>query len=332
MRPMNDWRRVRLAVTALVSVTLLGWIGFIILGFGVLDALYQTVTTISTVGFREVNEFGPAEKIFTIALVIVGVGTALYTLTTVLEALLEGRLRDLYGRRRMERNIEKFTDHVIVCGCGRAGKALASLVSGSGTTVVMVDIDEQRLADTGLPFVVGDATVDETLTRAGLARCRSLVAALDTDAANLFVTLSARAVRPDLFIVARTRRDDNTEKLLRAGADRVVNPQSIGGARMAAFIMQPNVAEFLDVVMHDGSLEFRLEEVPVPETSAAIGQSLKDLDIRARTGALVLALRNRDGSFTSNPQVDTIVAADQVLIAVGTVDQLHQLEAAVAAP
>lgn len=264
MRPMNDWRRVRLAVTALVSVTLLGWIGFIILGFGVLDALYQTVTTISTVGFREVNEFGASEKIFTIALVIVGVGTALYTLTTVLEALLEGRLRDLYGRRRMERNIEKFTDHVIVCGCGRAGKALASLVSGSGTTVVMVDIDEQRLADTGLPFVVGDATVDETLTRAGLASCRSLVAALDTDAANLFVTLSARAVRPDLFIVARTRRDDNTEKLLRAGADRVVNPQSIGGARMAAFIMQPNVAEFLDVVMHDGSLEFRLEEVPVP--------------------------------------------------------------------
>lgn len=232
----------------------------------------------------------------------------------------------------MERNIEKFTDHVIVCGCGRAGKALASLVSGSGTTVVMVDIDERRLADTGLPFVVGDATVDETLTRAGLASCRSLVAALDTDAANLFVTLSARAVRPDLFIVARTRRDDNTEKLLRAGADRVVNPQSIGGARMAAFIMQPNVAEFLDVVMHDGSLEFRLEEVPVPETSAAIGQSLKDLDIRARTGALVLALRNRDGSFTTNPQVDTIVAADQVLIAVGTVDQLHQLEAAVAAP
>ena len=138
-------------------------------------------------------------------------------------------------------------------------------------------------------------------------------------------------MRPDLFIVARTRRDDNTEKLLRAGADRVVNPQSIGGARMAAFIMQPNVAEFLDVVMHDGSLEFRLEEVPVPATSAALGRTLKDLDIRARTGALVLALRNRDGSFTTNPQIDTILAADQVLIAVGTVDQLHQLERAVAA-
>ncbi len=328
---VNDWRRVRLAVTALFGVTIVGSIGFIVLGFGVLDAIYQTVTTISTVGFREVHPFGTSEKLFAIALVIVGTGTALYTLTTVLEALLEGRLRDQYGRRRMERNIEKYTDHVVVCGCGRAGKALAELVSGSGATVVMVDIDEQRLAGTGLPFVVGDATVDETLHRAGLGRCRALVAALDTDAANLFVTLSARAVRPDLFIVARTRRDDNTEKLLRAGADRVVNPQSIGGARMAAFIMQPNVAEFLDVVMHDGSLEFRLEEVPVPATSAALGRTLKDLDIRARTGALVLALRNRDGSFTTNPQIDTIVAADQVLIAVGTVDQLHQLERAVAA-
>lgn len=326
---MTDWRSVRIAVTALLAVTIVGWIGYIILGVGTLDALYQTVTTISTVGFREVKEFDTAAKLFTIGLVIVGVGTALYTLTTVLEALLEGHLTDLYGRRRMERKISGYSDHVIVCGCGRAGKALAALVSKAGDTVVMVDQNEQRLVGLGLPFVVGDATEDETLHRAGIGNARALVAALDTDAANLFVTLSARAETPGLFIVARTRRDENIEKLVRAGADRVVNPQSIGGARMAAFITQPNVAEFLDVVMHDGSLEFRLEEVEVPASSAIANRTLKDLDIRARTGALVLALRNHDGSFITNPTTDTIVAAGQILIAVGTSEQISQLEAAV---
>ena len=219
---------MRIAGTALVAVTIVGWVGYMLLGIPPLDALYQTVTTISTVGFREVVTFDTAEKIFTICLVIVGTGTALYTLTTVLEAVLEGRLRDLYGRRRMERNISSLTGHVVVCGAGRAGKALAKLVSGSGQEVVMVDIDEQRLVGLGHPFILGDATEDDTLARAGMPKARALVAALDTDAANLFVTLSARAQRPDLFIVARTRADDNAEKLRRAGADRVVNPQSIG--------------------------------------------------------------------------------------------------------
>ena len=165
---MSDWRRVRIAVTALVVVTIVGWVGYMLLGITPLDALYQTVTTISTVGFREVVDFDTAEKIFTICLVVVGTGTALYTLTTVLEALLEGRLSDLYGRRRMERNISTLSDHVVVCGAGRAGKALATLVSGSGADVVMVDIDEQRLIGLGLPFVIGDATEDETLAAAGM--------------------------------------------------------------------------------------------------------------------------------------------------------------------
>lgn len=329
---MNDWRRVRLAGTALAAVVLVGWIGYFLLGFSVLDSLYQSVTTLSTVGFREVEPFGRAEKIFTIVFVIVGTGTALYTLTTVFEVVLEGRLRDVYGRRRMERNIETLSGHLIVCGCGRVGTTLAHFLEGAGQTTVMVDLDEQRLVDLGQPFVVGDATSDDTLHRAGITRARGLVTALDTDAANLFVTVSARALRPDLFIVARVRSDDSSEKLRRAGADRVVNPQSIGGARMAAFVLQPNVAEFLDVVMHDGSLEFRLEEVGVPPHSGLVGRSLSDLHLRGRTGALVLALRNEDGSFITNPSADTAILAGQVLIAVGTAQQLALLEQAVTAP
>lgn len=323
---MSDWRRVRIAVTALTVVTAVGWVGYWLLGIPSLDALYQTVTTITTVGFREVVPFGTSEKLFTIVLVIVGTGTALYTFGTVLEAVLEGRLRDLYGRRRMERTITNLTGHVIICGWGRVGRSLAQIVAGQGQAVVVVDRDADRLASCQHPFVVGDATDDDVLRRAGVERCGSLVPALDTDAANLFVTVSARALRPDLFIVARARGDGNDEKLLRAGANRVVNPQAIGGARMAAFVLQPNVAEFLDVVMHDGSMEFRLEELPVPSGSPLVGRSLRDAHVRDQTGALVLALRHPNGVFTTNPSPESVLLEGQVLIAIGTADQLAQLE------
>ena len=177
-----------------------------------------------------------------------------------------------------------------------------------------------------MPAIVGDATVDRVLERAGLLRARALVAALDTDAGNLFVTLSARSLRPDLFIVARARIDESEEKLRRAGADRVVNPQQIGGARIAAFLLQPHVTEFLDVVMHDRGLEFRLEEVLVPPESPIAGQSIRDAHLRDRTGALVLALRDEDGRFNTNPSPDTTIHAGQVLIAIGTQSELDALE------
>ena len=328
---MSDWRRVRIAVTALTAVMAIGWVGYMILGIGSLDALYQTVTTVTTVGFREVVPFGTSEKLFTIGLVIVGTGTALYTFGTVLESVLEGRLRDLYGRRRMERTIDRLSGHVIICGWGRVGRSLAQIVAGSGQSVVVVDRDAERLTTCAHPYVVGDATDDDVLRRAGIERARALVPALDTDAANLFVTVSARALRPGLFIVARARGDGNDEKLLRAGADRVVNPQAIGGARMAAFVLQPNVAEFLDVVMHDGSMEFRLEELTMSDASPLIGLTLRDAHVRDRTGALVLALRHPDGLFTTNPAPESVLAAGQVLIAIGTADQLHNLERLVTA-
>ena len=165
---MSDWRRVRIAVSALTAVVLIGWVGYMALGIGALDALYQTVTTVTTVGFREVVVFGTAEKWFTIVLVIVGTGTALYTFGTVLEAVLEGRLKDLYGRRRMERNIAHMSGHVIVCGWGRVGRSLTQIVAGSGQQVVVVDHDSERVAGVIYPSVLGDATDDATLQRAGI--------------------------------------------------------------------------------------------------------------------------------------------------------------------
>jgi voltage-gated potassium channel len=318
-------RRIQLALLAVLGVVVAGTAGYIVLGFSPLDALYQTVTTITTVGFREVHPLTPAGKIFTIALILVGVGTALYAFGVVLETLIEGHLRLMLGRRRMERDIARMTGHAIVCGWGRVGRAVGGYLAGLGAQVVVVDNDPGRVATVPYPALTGDVTDDDVLRKAGIMHARALVAAINTDAENVYVTLSARALRPDLVIIARARTEASEPKLLRAGATRVVNPQRIGGQRIAAAALQPNVVEFLDVVMHDGSLEFRLEEVPVRTGSQLVGRTLLDIDVGGSTGALVLALRTIDGTFVTNPPGDARVEDGCVLIAIGTQPQLAAL-------
>lgn len=329
---MNHWRRLWLALALLAAVLIVGTAGYVLLGFGLLDALYQTVTTVSTVGFRELRPLSTVGRLFTIALILTGVGATLYALGVLIETLLEGRLNDLLGRRRMERTIAALSDHVVVCGWGRVGRSIAAELAAAGRSCVVIEADAGRLEGCPHPFVAGDATTDAALERAGVRRAAALVAAVEADADNSFITLSARAMRPDLFIVARARSLDSEQKLRRAGADRVVNPQHIGGARMAAFVLRPHVAEFLDVVMHEEHLEFRLEELGVGEGSPVAGRTLRDAHLRARTGALVLALRSPDGQFRTNPPPETVLAAGDVLIAIGTEQELEALAAVVGAP
>lgn len=323
---MSEWRRLRYALVAFVAVNVIGTLGYVLLGFGFLDAVYQTVTTVATVGFREVHPLSATGKVFTIALIVVGVGTVLYTFSVALEVLIEGHLGSLVGRRRMEREIGKLDHHVIVCGWGRVGKAVASELTAARKPHVIVELDPARLGETGAPAIVGDATTDAVLLQAGIERADALVAALTTDAENVFITMTARAMKSDLFIVARARDDLSVPKLERAGADRVVNPQEIGGARMAAFVLQPNVAEFADVVMHDRGIELRLEELPLSATSSLVGHTLRDAPIREQSGALVVALRQRDGTFLSNPSPDVTLEAGQVIIAMGTAAEIGLLE------
>ena len=266
----NPFRRVRIGLLALAVVVAAGTAGFLALGYAPLDALYETVLTISTVGSISAKGRGPGAEVFVIGLILVGVGTALYTFSAVLEVLLEGHMRELLRRRRMERRIDRMSGHVVVCGWGRVGREVARFLANAGREVVVVDRDPTRVADLPYPTVQGDVTDDETLTQAGIGRASTLVAALDTDADNLFVTLACRAMRPDLQIIARARNEASEPKLRRAGADRVVNPQQLGGDRMAAFVVQPHVVEFMDVVMHDNEIEFRLEQFLVPAGSALL--------------------------------------------------------------
>jgi voltage-gated potassium channel len=258
-------------------------------------------------------------------LIVTGVGAALYTFTLGVQVIVEGQFSAFVGRRRMDRKIAEMRGHVVVCGWGRVGKAVAHDLVENGKEVVVVDSDPARVDEIPYPTVVGDATFDSTLMSAGIDRASALVAALDGDAANLFVTLSSRALNPKLFIVARAREEASIAKLGNAGADRVVNPQELGAARMASFIARPNVAEFIDVVMHERSMEFRMQEIAVPEGSPLAGQSLRDARLRERAGVLVLALRDVDGTFNTNPDPAAVIAPRQVIIAVGTDEALARL-------
>ncbi len=302
-----------------------GTVGYVGFGLAPLDALYQTVITVSTVGFGATNRFGAAEKVFTIGLILAGVGTAAYTFSLLIETFVEGYLRDTFGRHRMERRIRELHGHVVLCGWGRVGRSIATHLKATTADLVVIDSSAERLATVDAPYVAGDATEEDVLLAAGIDRARVLITALNTDADNLYVTLTSRAMAPHLFIVSRAASEAAVAKLLRAGANRVVNPQDLGGARMAALAVQPHVAEFLDVVMHDGSLEFRLEQVDVPSGSPMVGQTLRGARVHAHTGALVLALRHPGEEFRTNPPPEATVEDGDVLVVIGNASQIAAL-------
>jgi voltage-gated potassium channel len=295
--------------------------------YSLLDAAYQTTTTITTVGFGEVHEFDASARAFAIFLMTFGVAAAFYTLGGVFEEFVEDSLARM-GRRRMGRRIESMAGHVIVCGYGRVGCRISQLLASKDLDVVVIDVgDDQcaQAADAGFLTIPSDSTEDDVLREAGIDRAETLVVSLASDADAISTVLSARVLNPEVRIVARANAESNEAKLERAGVDHIVNPLNQGAHRMAAFAQQPAVADFLDVVVHDGSLEYQLEEVEVPQHSPLVGTTLGEAHIRARTGALVLALRRPDGGFVSNPGPSVVLEPGVTLIVIGTSDQFEAL-------
>ncbi|MDE3203329.1 MAG: TrkA family potassium uptake protein [Acidobacteriota bacterium] len=318
-------RRLWASLGALLMVMVIGVTGYLAFGYGLLDAVFQTVTTVTTDGFGEVHRFGPGQKVFTIVLVLLGVSTAAYSAGVLIEFFVEGYLGGAFRRRRMDREVRSMQDHVIVCGWGRVGTSIARFLKADQADVVVVDTSLERLATVNGPYVHGDATDEDVLREAGIERAKVLITALNADADNLYVTLTGRSMRPDLFIVSRAASKPAVAKLRQAGADRVVDPQELGGARMAALALQPHVAEFLDVVMHEEGVDFRLEQVEVPAGSPLAGQSLRSARIHDQTGTLVLAMREPGSSFRTNPPPDAQIVAGEVLIVIGDAEQVGRL-------
>lgn len=311
-------------------VILIGTFGYsVIEGWGLLDSLYMTVITVWTVGFTEVRALSDTGRVFTILLILVGVGSLAFAGGRAVEFMVEGQLRGILEERRMKRDISRMKGHHVIAGLGRVGSVVARTLADKGVEFVVIDRDEEaleRARQDGWLVIEGDATEEEVLHEAGITQARSLVCAMDTDADNTFVTLTAKTVNPDISVAARTSAESSEGKLRRAGADHVITPSVIGGRRLATMVLNPVVSDYLDLVTHGGGLEFRLEELEVHEGCPLAGLTVGESRIRHKTGAYVLALAH-GGSITSSVSPDTRLDSGDRLIALGTPEQLESLAA-----
>ncbi len=299
-----------------------------LLRWNFLDSLFMVVTTVTTVGYEEVHPLGPAGRIFTISLIVMGVGTMLYTLGIFGELLIEGQLATYARMRGMERRIAALKDHFIVCGYGRMGTRVAQEFQSLETPFVMVESNPEpleRLRQSDLLYVEGDAASDETLLKAGILRAKGLVTAVDSDERNVFITLTARALNPTLFIVARSSFADSAEKLRRAGANQVVSPYLMGAHRMAALAVRPVAVDVLDTVLHGENIDLVVEEFLLPAGCKLLGQTLGDCGIKD-VGANILAIRKRSGQLRINPPDGQILEPDDLVVAIGTRQQMTAAE------
>lgn len=326
MQISSEQRRLRAALMVFLGVILVGWVGYMLLAdLGPLDALYMTVITVSTVGFREIGEPTASVQLLTIGLIGAGVGSVSYAAVTGVEFIVEGHFTHYLERRRMDRAIESLHQHVIICGFGRVGGILAAQLEGEKTPFVVIDEDEHKVADAerrGYLVLRGDATEEALLESAGLDRVRALVATVDSDADNVLITLTAKGLQPDCVVIARAKSGENEPKFRRAGADRVIQPSSIGGRRIAQILTRPAVADFLDKIGGSG-VDYTLEEVPVTRRGELDGVSLRDAAIRRRFGCTVLAVRHHeDLRLDSHPSPTVPLDVGDTLVVMGSADEV----------
>ncbi len=316
-------------MAAFFSVLGAGTLAFaLILHESGLEALYRSTVTISLTGIDSKPQ-GTGGEVVTIVLILAGMAIYGYLASAIVELIAHGVLTGAMSERRRRRMIEKISDHYIICGYGRVGRQVAEELHDAGASFVVLDVNPEVLEiarEEGVPYIVGSGTKDDDLEEAGLGRARGLVVSSDSDVDNLYITVSARATRPDLVIVARASVEDAASKMLRAGADRVVQPYSSAGQEMAKLILKPQVAAFLDIVSRHGGPDLRFEEIEITERCPQAGRTIRDTRIRRETGALVVALRKADGSFDTTPDPDAELNLGDVLIAVGTAQELKALE------
>lgn len=321
-------RKLILSLGLIFLVITFGTVGYIFIeGWGLLDALYMTIITLTTVGYREVHELSSKGMIFTIVLLLVGVGTVLYALSAGAKIILEGELQELFGRKRLEKKIKELKDHYIVCGYGRMGRIICRELKEKHVPFLAVERSADASLLTGEVLIMpGDATNDEVLREAGIKKAKGLISVLPTDAENLYVVLSARELNPDLYIVARASEEGSENKLLRAGANKVVSPYSIGGLRIAHTVLRPAVVDFIEFATKTGNIELQMEEIVIPENSRLVGQSLDQCGLGRELGVIIVGIKRLSGEMRFNPTSRSTIKAGDTLIALGDISKLKILE------
>jgi len=323
---VNPKQRIIFLIILISGVILLGTIGYsVVEGWDLFDSLYMTVTTLTTVGYQEVHGLSHRGRIFTIVLILTGVGTMLYSLSVGAKLLLEGELKEIFGRRKLSKKIEKLENHYIICGYGRMGKIICREMLQHGAPFVITEKNPEVFAsiDKELLSINGDATQDAVLKEAGIEKAKGLISVLSTDADNLYVVLSARGLNTKLRVVARASVE---RKLLRAGADSVVSPYFIGGLRIAHTILKPAVVDFIEFATKSGNIELQMEEIQVKESSPITNKALDECGIRKELGIIIVAIKRESGAMEFNPTSTSIIRKGDTLVAMGETKQLKALE------
>jgi len=318
------------AAAVLLAISAMGTAGYMMIErWSAWDAFYMTVITITTVGYREVHDLSWAGQAFTVVVLVMGVGAALYTFTLMAAAVVDGSLPKRLQQRRTTRMLETIKDHFIICGYGRIGSLVASQFRRQHVPYVIVERDparQQLAVDAGGLAVEGDASREEVLKRVGIERARGLIAAVSTDAENVYTVLSARVLRPDLFIVGRAEGDDAARKLSRAGADRVISPYQIGAMQMAQTALRPAVVDFVTLATSSDNVELAMEEIAVSASSSLAGRSLLEANLRQRFSVIVIGIQRQDGRMEFNPEPEMTIRSGDKLVVLGRPDSLKRLE------
>jgi voltage-gated potassium channel len=326
----HPFRKLMPPILMILSIIILGITAYTFLEkWTLMESIYMVITTLFAVGFQEIHPLSTPGRIFTMIIIVGGVGSAIYAAGQAMEIIVEGEMSGYRKRKRMNKQIRDMKNHYIICGFGRVGHQVAQVFEDSRIPFVVIDSKKETIEELeakGFVGTFGDATSDKVLTDAGILRARGLVACSDSDVANVYVTLSARVLNPSLNIVARASFHDTEKKLIMAGANRVISPYFISGVRMAALATRPVACDFLDLVTHGGQVDFSLFEITIPGSSILIGRTISDADITNKSGVLVLAVRKTDGSFELQPQTTSKIEKNDVLIVIGTQEQYDALE------
>lgn len=326
---MNSARHLLVSVLLAFLILVIGTVGYMVVeGWQFMDALYMTVITISTVGYSEVRPVDATGRIFTMVIVLTGVGFSLYVAGAVVQFMVEGRIRQILGRRRLDRKISRLKNHYIICGYGRIGRVLTRNLMRKLTEIVVIENNPELvpvMEGDGILYLPGDAAEENLLVTAGIKRAKGLVAVLATDTDNVFLVLTARQLNPDLAIFARAGREASKGKLLLAGATIVESPYEMGALRMAQRILRPKVTSFLDFALSSKRKDILMEEIPVSGQSKIANVILKDSGIRQRYNLIIIAIEKADKEMIFNPSFESRIQPGDTLIAVGEEHNLMAL-------
>jgi len=333
-RMLPWWAGWRLVLLLLAVVIAIGTVGYIVIeGWSAWDAFYMTAITITTVGYGEVHPLSRTGEVFTVCIMFAGVGTFFYGIALFLAQIAEGQFAERFTRRRFARMLDELDSHCILCGFGRMGEIIAREFQRQGQPFVVIDRDPERVhaaLEVGYLAVAADASNEDVLRRVRIDRARVLVAAVSTDAENVYAVLSARLLKPELFIIGRAETEDARIKLTRAGANRVVSPYHIGGLQLAQTALRPAVVDFVQLATSSTNLELNLEQVHIASGSPLAGRSLVDAELRQRFGVVVVGIRRADRRMDFNPEPETQMFPGDDLVVLGRSDSLRELEAAAA--